>query len=240
MAIAVKRPLRHPGTVHPIVTLGTGSTVLSKYPNLPSLIQFGFDVGIRTITSTFTPPNKASIEQHAIAFEDYVNNEFRKGRYLGPSLRLKSNRYWVLSSHHHFPSSPNRVESTNSASYRTSHFHTLQAQLTTRLIPSYIPAYGLPSAWTLLWHLRVGLSETLQKHIAPYQSSQNSGLASWLDYGELIALPSTPVAASVSPLSRDHMVILLMHRWILFVLPVLAPSASGPMIAYLFASRILA
>ena len=26
MAIAVKSPLRHPGTVHPIVTLGTGST----------------------------------------------------------------------------------------------------------------------------------------------------------------------------------------------------------------------
>ena len=28
MAIAVKSPLRHPGTVHPIVTLGTGSTGL--------------------------------------------------------------------------------------------------------------------------------------------------------------------------------------------------------------------
>ena len=58
--------------------------LLSKYPFLPSLIQFGFDVGIHAITSTFTPHNKASIEQHAITFEDYVNNEFQKGCYLGP------------------------------------------------------------------------------------------------------------------------------------------------------------
>ena len=58
--------------------------LLSKYPFLPSLIQFGFNVGICAITSTFTPPNKASIEQHAIAFEDYVNNEFQKGHYLSP------------------------------------------------------------------------------------------------------------------------------------------------------------
>ena len=104
--------------------------LLSKYPFLPSLIQFGFDIGIHAITSTFTPPNKASIKQHTIAFEDYVNKEFQKGRYLGPFTQAQIES--VLGP---FQSSllsiiPKLGRIDKFRLLQTDHFHTLQPQLT--------------------------------------------------------------------------------------------------------------
>ena len=141
--------------------------LLSKYPNLPSLIQFGFDVGIHTITSTFTPPNKASIEQHAIAFEDYVNNEFRKGRYLGPFTQAQIES--ILGPFQSSPLSiipkPGRVDKFRllqnlSFPYSPGSInHTIDSDL----YPCIWSTFGM--VCTLLWHLPPG-SEAAVRDIA--------------------------------------------------------------------------
>ena len=61
--------------------------ILSKFPNLPHDLQFGFDAGIPTITKTFTPPNRPSITQHSSEFEKITQTEFEKGRYIGPASK---------------------------------------------------------------------------------------------------------------------------------------------------------
>ena len=137
---------------------------LSKYPILPSLIQFGFDVGIHTITSTFSPPNKASIEQHAITFEDYVNNEFQKGRYLGPFTQAQIEL--VLGP---FQSSPLSIIPKPG---QVDKFHLLQNlsfPYSPASINHTIDSDLYPCIWstfsmvcTLLWHLPPGLEAAVR------------------------------------------------------------------------------
>jgi hypothetical protein len=55
-----------------------------KYPNIPNDLQFGFDAGIRRITHTFTPPNRPSLYEHKAEFDEIVQAELQKGRYVGP------------------------------------------------------------------------------------------------------------------------------------------------------------
>jgi len=55
-----------------------------KYPNIPNDLQFGFDTGIRYITHTFTPPNRPSLYKHKVEFDEIVQTELKKGRYVGP------------------------------------------------------------------------------------------------------------------------------------------------------------
>lgn len=55
-----------------------------KYPNIPYDLQFGFDAGIKHITHTFTPPNRPSLYEHQAEFDDIVQTELQRGRYVGP------------------------------------------------------------------------------------------------------------------------------------------------------------
>jgi hypothetical protein len=58
--------------------------LLKRYPSLPDSIQFGFDAGIRSIQTSHTPPNSTSLDELADQFKEIEQNEFAKGRYLGP------------------------------------------------------------------------------------------------------------------------------------------------------------
>lgn len=56
----------------------------TKYPNFAFNLQYGFDLGIRPITTTFTPPNTPSTTQYASEFQAILQHEFTAGRYVGP------------------------------------------------------------------------------------------------------------------------------------------------------------
>ena len=58
--------------------------LLQKYHELPDAFQHGFDVGIPSILATFTPPNHKSIDDFSEHWQAIVEDEFAKGRYLGP------------------------------------------------------------------------------------------------------------------------------------------------------------
>lgn len=58
--------------------------LLRKYSDLPDSFQHGFDVGIPPILSTFAPPNHKSIDNFSEHWQAIVEDEFTKGRYLGP------------------------------------------------------------------------------------------------------------------------------------------------------------
>ena len=58
--------------------------LLPKYPKLPSLICSSFNVGIRQILLTFTPPNSSSTSSLAEAYQREVAKEFERRQYTGP------------------------------------------------------------------------------------------------------------------------------------------------------------
>ena len=66
--------------------------LLGRYPDLYlSLIQ-GFDVGVPSIQQTYIPPNSSLVNKYLEVYEEIVETEFWKGRYLGPfsKAELKS------------------------------------------------------------------------------------------------------------------------------------------------------
>ena len=65
----------------------SATSLLEKYPFVPTFIRNGAYAGIPQIHHTFTPPNKKSTEELSIAFNDIIQVEFNKGRYLGPFSR---------------------------------------------------------------------------------------------------------------------------------------------------------
>ena len=58
--------------------------LLERYPTLYHSLVHGFDVGILSISKTYVPPNNPSIFKHPEVYNEIVENEFRKGRYIGP------------------------------------------------------------------------------------------------------------------------------------------------------------
>lgn len=58
--------------------------LISKYPDIPAGLQFGFNAGIPDIQYTFTPPNSPTILEHESEFSRIVQREFEQKRYLGP------------------------------------------------------------------------------------------------------------------------------------------------------------
>lgn len=56
----------------------------AKYPNLPNSIRYGFDAGIRRIYETATPSNGPTLHTHSSAYEEIIDKEFERGRYIGP------------------------------------------------------------------------------------------------------------------------------------------------------------
>jgi hypothetical protein len=55
-----------------------------KYPDLAHCIEFGFDAGIRVITSTFVPANSSTIEKFPSEFSAIIEKEYARGRHIGP------------------------------------------------------------------------------------------------------------------------------------------------------------
>ena len=66
--------------------------LISKYPLIPSGLRHGFHAGLSNLTQSYFPPNSLSIEEHRSIFNDIINKEISKGRYIGPLNResLKS------------------------------------------------------------------------------------------------------------------------------------------------------
>ena len=61
--------------------------LLSTYYLIPDFILHGAYAGIPNITHTYTPLNKDSTETLSLVFNDIIQAEFNKGRYLGPFSR---------------------------------------------------------------------------------------------------------------------------------------------------------
>jgi len=58
--------------------------LLEKYPNLHNSLMHSFDLGIPSISRTYVPPNNPSINKLHAEYEEIVEKEFQKGRYIGP------------------------------------------------------------------------------------------------------------------------------------------------------------
>ena len=55
-----------------------------KYPLIPVFIQRGANAGIPQIKTSFTPLNRSSTETLSLEFNNILQAEFNKGRYVGP------------------------------------------------------------------------------------------------------------------------------------------------------------
>ena len=58
--------------------------LLHCYPNVYTGLHFGFSTNIPPLMNTFTPPNNLSIRANQNIFDEIINKEFAKGRYIGP------------------------------------------------------------------------------------------------------------------------------------------------------------
>ena len=58
--------------------------LLHRYPNVYTGLRFGFSTNIPPLMNTFTPPNNLSIRANQNIFDEIINKEFAKGRYIGP------------------------------------------------------------------------------------------------------------------------------------------------------------
>ena len=58
--------------------------LLGRYPDLYLSLTQGFDVGVPSIQQTYIPPNSSLINKYPEVYEEIVETEFQKGRYLGP------------------------------------------------------------------------------------------------------------------------------------------------------------
>lgn len=56
----------------------------TKYPQIPEYIRHGAHAGIPRINQSYTPPNTKSTEMLKEAFNEIIQSEFDKGRYLRP------------------------------------------------------------------------------------------------------------------------------------------------------------
>lgn len=61
-----------------------GRGLLTRYPHIPEGLRHGFYFAIPPIHTTQAPPNKDTVIEFAIPFNDSITQEIRKGRYLGP------------------------------------------------------------------------------------------------------------------------------------------------------------
>ena len=61
--------------------------LISKYPLIPSGLRRGFHTSLSNLTQSYFPPNSLSIEEHRSIFNDIINKEISKGRYIGPLNR---------------------------------------------------------------------------------------------------------------------------------------------------------
>ena len=60
--------------------------LLVRFPSIPTGLREGFIVGYPTISRVQSPPNSTTIALYTSEFNDVVNKEISKGRYIGPLL----------------------------------------------------------------------------------------------------------------------------------------------------------
>ena len=60
------------------------ASLLARYPQIPEYIRHGAHAGIPHITQSYAPPNTKSTEELKDAFNEIIQSEFNKGRYIGP------------------------------------------------------------------------------------------------------------------------------------------------------------
>ncbi len=65
------------------------ANLINLYPDLPEQLERGFSAGVKPINTTFTPPNKPSVQTHAAAFQLCIQTEFERARYIGPFSRAE-------------------------------------------------------------------------------------------------------------------------------------------------------
>ena len=63
--------------------------LLGRYPDLYLSLTQGFDVGVPSIQQTYIPPNSSLINKYPKVYEEIVETDFQKGRYLGPFSRAE-------------------------------------------------------------------------------------------------------------------------------------------------------
>lgn len=61
----------------------------NKYGHIPDGLRTGFDIGLPTILTTQTPPNKPSLTEHIQHFSIILERQINAGRYLGPASTLR-------------------------------------------------------------------------------------------------------------------------------------------------------
>ena len=63
--------------------------LLGRYPELYLSLTQGFNVGVPSIQQTYIPPNSSLINKYPEVYEEIVETEFQKVRYLGPFSRAE-------------------------------------------------------------------------------------------------------------------------------------------------------
>ena len=61
--------------------------LLDKYPNLSISLSRGFDAGIQRIYNTHMPNNSPTLHQLSEIYQQIVDKEFLRGRYVGPCTK---------------------------------------------------------------------------------------------------------------------------------------------------------
>jgi hypothetical protein len=67
----------------------TEHRLLKKYSFIPHSLQFGFDAGICSIVSTFTPDNSPTLYVHTKQYQEIMDREFSCGRYIRPFSKVE-------------------------------------------------------------------------------------------------------------------------------------------------------
>ena len=181
-------------------------SLLAKYPKLPSSICHGFDVGIRQIHCTFSPPNSHSTLLLVEAYQWEVAKNLSVEGILVLSPVRKSRSSLDLSSHPHFLLSQNQASLENSGQYIISLTLIIPIMssppLTTPLTPVFIHAhrellqlFATPFSISLL-HLR-HWSMMWPKLIVPSPFMWTNGPVWWSGLNRKIysqSIPTTTLA----------------------------------------------
>ena len=156
-----------------------------KYPDLAHCIEFGFDAGIRIITSTFVPANSSTIENFHLNSRLLLKRSMLVGGTLAPSLKNRWKNSLVRSRAPHSHLSPKKVKRpcgwSRTFLTRRSRFRVI-TQSTLQLTPTCSPVPGArlqPSAYLSPVFLLAPRqqSEMLLRPTEPSQYSHPNGQA---------------------------------------------------------------
>lgn len=67
--------------------------LLQKYGDMPEGLQRGFVLRFPKIRATSTPLNTTSVQEHHVEFNEIIQKEIQKGRYMGPMVRKEVEKW---------------------------------------------------------------------------------------------------------------------------------------------------